>query len=130
LRLKPPKDKPNSAPKFATAVLLFKKVEDAFGAVGASGREERNLKDVQVDWVGGEPEYVKKLRETGVLGGTRTTDSSKIGAPSRPAPFDASFFTRSLGRNTSTGGAFSSFPDMASTLPSHTRGFTNNPIAG
>ncbi|KAG8829852.1 hypothetical protein FRC17_005911 [Serendipita sp. 399] len=79
LSVKPPKGKPNAPPKFATAVIIFKKVEGAFGAVVASGQEARGLKDVEITWLGGEePEYVKKLRDLGVLNQREkgTTDSN------------------------------------------------------
>lgn len=64
LSLKPPKKHPEKPPKFANAIVQFKRCEDAFGAVCASNRVERGLKDVQIDWVTGEePKYVKWLRE-------------------------------------------------------------------
>lgn len=116
LKLKPPKDKPNAAPKFATAVLLFKRVEAAFGAVGASGREDRNLKDVQVDWIGGEPEYIKKLREKGALeSGKSSGASGKADNPPKSTPFASSLFSRLAGRTPLSGGTFDSFPDLVST---------------
>ncbi|KAG8840778.1 hypothetical protein FRB91_005681 [Serendipita sp. 411] len=86
LSVKPPKGKPNAPPKFATAVVIFKKVEGAFGAVGASGQEARNLRDVEVTWLGGEePEYVKKLRESGILKEKEHRGSSPTPSPSAPS---------------------------------------------
>lgn len=94
--LKQPKDKPNAPPKFATAIVVFKKVEDAFGVVGAANQESRGLKNVEVSWAKGEePDVIKNLRERGLLGsagqqGARQEAGSN-GAAHVPQPPPTSF---------------------------------------
>lgn len=85
--LKQPKDKPNAPPKFATAIVVFKKVEDAFGVVGASGQESRGMKNIEISWAKGEePSVIKTLRENGLLGtGKRQESVTGTGSSSVPA---------------------------------------------
>ncbi|KZT19941.1 DnaJ-domain-containing protein [Neolentinus lepideus HHB14362 ss-1] len=84
LSMKPSKKHPDKPPKFATALVPFKQIGDAFGAVCASGRKERGLGDVEVTWAEGrEPEILGWLKKMGKLGGagdkkgqTERSDSS------------------------------------------------------
>jgi DnaJ homolog subfamily C member 17 len=89
--LKPPKDKPNAPPKFATAIVVFKKVEDAFGVVGATGQESRGMKNVDISWAKGEePESIKALRERGLLGAeSQRSGTHKDGSEARSSGFTA-----------------------------------------
>jgi len=82
--LKTPKDKPNAPPKFAAAIVVFKRLEDAFGVVGASGQESRGMKNVDISWAKGEePESIKVLRERGLLGaGNRSQKDAGSGSQS------------------------------------------------
>ncbi|KAF5350869.1 hypothetical protein D9758_010501 [Tetrapyrgos nigripes] len=67
--LKPPKKAPQKPPKHGTALIPFKKIGDGFAAVCASGRPERNLKGIEVGWIGGkEPQIFGWLRKMGKLG--------------------------------------------------------------
>jgi DnaJ homolog subfamily C member 17 len=66
--LKPPKKAPQKPPKYGTALIPFTKIGDAFAAVCASGRPERNLKGIEVGWIGSkEPQILVWLREMGKL---------------------------------------------------------------
>ncbi|CCA78021.1 hypothetical protein PIIN_08914 [Serendipita indica DSM 11827] len=96
LTIKPPKNKPNKPPKFATAIAIFRKIEGSFGAVESSGQEARGLKDVEITWLSGEePEPVRQLRSTGILGGrsgtsgpttkVERTDNSSTAATAAPS---------------------------------------------
>jgi DnaJ homolog subfamily C member 17 len=87
--LKTPKDKPNAPSKFATAIVVFEKVEDAFGAVGAAGQESRGMKNVDILWAKGEePERIKALRERGLLGaGSQSRGTYKGGFDARSGGF-------------------------------------------
>jgi len=49
LSLKPPKKTPDQPAKYATAVVPFHRIGDAFAAVCASGREEGGLKGIEGD---------------------------------------------------------------------------------
>ena len=105
------KPSPPKKPKRVTALVPFKQIGGAFAAVCASGRKERGLEGVEVDWAEGkEPELIGWLKKTVHLGGetkkadgedTPTTNLSladyKISC-STPAPAPPS------------NGAFSSFP--------------------
>lgn len=66
LSIKPPKKHPTKPPKFATALVIFQKIQGAFGAVGASGLQSRGLENVDIAWAKGvEPEVVQRLRSQG-----------------------------------------------------------------
>ena len=56
-------------------------MEDAFGAVGATGQESRGMKNVDILWAKGEePESIKALRERGLLGaGSQSSGTYKSG---------------------------------------------------
>ncbi|TFK46778.1 DnaJ-domain-containing protein [Heliocybe sulcata] len=84
LSMKPSKKHPNKPPKFATALVPFKQIGDAFGAVCASGRKERGLGDVEVTWAEGkEPEILGWLKKMGKLGGVEKLEKT---ARQEPAP--------------------------------------------
>ncbi|GJE99569.1 DnaJ-domain-containing protein [Phanerochaete sordida] len=69
LSLKPA---PPKKPKRGTALVPFKQVGDAFGAVCASGRMERGLAGVEVTWAEDkEPELIGWLKKMGKLGPTQ-----------------------------------------------------------
>ncbi|KAG6869240.1 hypothetical protein C0993_009105 [Termitomyces sp. T159_Od127] len=53
LSLKSSKKAANKPPKFGTALVPFKQIGNAFAAVCASGRPERGLDGIEIDWVGG-----------------------------------------------------------------------------
>ena len=79
LTIKPPKNKPNKPPKFATAIALFKKIEGSFGAVESSGQEPRGLKDVEITWLSGEePEAIRRLRDARILGDGGTPSNASV----------------------------------------------------
>ena len=64
----------DTKPKFGTALVPFKQIADAFGAVGASGRADMGLEDVEIGWVGGkEPAILDWLRKMGKLSLTPST---------------------------------------------------------
>lgn len=74
IALKPPKKAPNKPPKFATALVPFRRIGDAFAAVCASGRPERGLGDIDVGWAEGkEPQILGWLRQMGKLGAAAPT---------------------------------------------------------
>ncbi|KAH0582743.1 hypothetical protein H2248_010657 [Termitomyces sp. 'cryptogamus'] len=74
LSLKSSKKAAHKPPKFGTALVPFKQIGDAFAAVCASGRPERGLDNIEIDWVGGkEPPILIWLKKMG-----------KLGAPSPP----------------------------------------------
>ncbi|KAJ7634638.1 DnaJ domain-containing protein [Roridomyces roridus] len=65
---KPPKKSPEKPPKYGMALVPFKQIGDAFGAVCASGRADRGLDGVEVGWVGGkEPQILGWLKKMGKL---------------------------------------------------------------
>ncbi|KAJ6582886.1 hypothetical protein DFH09DRAFT_1260253 [Mycena vulgaris] len=65
---KAPKKSPDKPPKFATALVPFKQIGDAFAAVCASGRADRGMDGIEVGWVGGkEPEILGWLKKMGKL---------------------------------------------------------------
>lgn len=69
LSMKPPKKDPTKPAKFATALVPFKQIGDAFGAVGASGQAGRGLDGVEIGWARGqEPPILDWLRKMGKLG--------------------------------------------------------------
>jgi DnaJ family protein C protein 17 len=57
--------------RLGTALVPFKRIGDAFGAVCASGIKERGLEGVQISWAGNsgeEPELIAWLKRRGKLG--------------------------------------------------------------
>lgn len=90
--LKPPKKNPDKPPKFGTALATFERLEDAYGAVGASGVKARGLESVEVGWAKGEePVAVKRMLETKnhvKNGKLQEGDTATTGArPASPTPF-------------------------------------------
>ncbi|KDQ58510.1 hypothetical protein JAAARDRAFT_57434 [Jaapia argillacea MUCL 33604] len=84
---KPPKKAPHKPPKFATALVPFKQIGDAFAAVSASGREERGLKDVEIGWAEGkEPAILGWLKKQGKLGGVSLTRPQPTPTPVSSSP--------------------------------------------
>ncbi|KAI5825921.1 DnaJ-domain-containing protein [Schizophyllum commune Tattone D] len=71
LALKPPKKAPTKPAKFGTALVPFKQIGSALGAVASSGRPERGLEGVDITWAGGsEPPILDWLKKQGKLGST------------------------------------------------------------
>lgn len=65
------KPAPPKKPKRGIALVPFKQISDAFGAVCASGRADRGLEGIEVTWAGGkEPELIGWLKKMGKLGTT------------------------------------------------------------
>ncbi|KAL1689817.1 DnaJ-domain-containing protein [Schizophyllum commune] len=76
LSLKPPKKAPTKPAKFGTALVPFKQIGSALGAVASSGRPERGLEGVDITWAGGsEPPILDWLKKQG-----------KLGTPKPPSP--------------------------------------------
>ncbi|GBE83759.1 hypothetical protein SCP_0508150 [Sparassis crispa] len=64
------KPSPPKKPKRATVLVPFRQIGGAFAAVCASGRAERGLADIEIDWADGkEPELIGWLKRMGKLGG-------------------------------------------------------------
>jgi DnaJ homolog subfamily C member 17 len=75
--VKAAKKTPGKPPKFATALVPFVTVGDAFALVCAAGLEKRGLKDIEVSWASGqEPAMVKKMKEA-----TSTASKTPASAP-------------------------------------------------
>lgn len=108
LSLKPPKKSPDKPAKFATALVPFNKIGDAFAAVCASGREDRGLGNIDIGWPGGkEPEILGWLKKNGKLGGeTKTTATAQSGTTGGKEKANTPQF-RSLPADSSP---YSSFP--------------------
>ncbi|TDL18792.1 DnaJ-domain-containing protein [Rickenella mellea] len=103
LSIKPPKKAPNKPPKYATALVPFKQIGDAFAAVCASGRPDRGLDGIDIIWAeGNEPPILAWLKAQGKL-------SSASVRPKSP-PLGVSSLPRATpGEEPTT--SFSSFPD-------------------
>lgn len=89
LSLKPPKKAPTKPPKYGTALVPFRQIGSAFAAVGASGRKERGLENVEVSWAGGEePPILGWLKKQGKLKPSTEESSDAIEslAGSTPQP--------------------------------------------
>jgi DnaJ homolog subfamily C member 17 len=81
ISLKPPKKAPEKPAKFATVLVEFKQIGGAFAAVCASGRSDRRLSGIQVDWVekidqNTSSETGRERKEEKPLPQTQKTDSS------------------------------------------------------
>ena len=113
LSLKPPKKHPDKPAKYATAVVPFNKIGDAFAAVCASGREERGLKGIEIGWAGDkgkEPEIIEWLRRKGKLGANGEGKSeSKASTPVADGA-GVKGDTPQLKTRPSQSSAYSSFP--------------------
>lgn len=113
------KPAPPKKPKRGTALVPFKQIVGAFGAVGASGRTENGLADIEVDWAEGkEPELIGWLKKMGKLGGgssgssnkpQTTTSGAKAATAQTPLSSDCKA-TNSPYTQASPTSAFSSFP--------------------
>ncbi|EIW55739.1 DnaJ-domain-containing protein [Trametes versicolor FP-101664 SS1] len=120
LSLKPA---PPKKPKRGTALVPFKQIVGAFGAVGASGRAENGLADIEVDWAEGkEPELIGWLKKMGKLGGGSSgssnqppTANSGTKAATAQTPLSSDYkATNSPHTQAPSTSAFASFP---STFP-------------
>ncbi|KAJ7108688.1 hypothetical protein C8R44DRAFT_803357 [Mycena epipterygia] len=107
---KAPKKSPDKPPKFATALVPFKQIGDAFAAVCASGRADRGLDGIEIGWVGGkEPEILGWLKKMGKL-------SAQPPPPPAPAPPPSAQLPQTA--PSATASPFSSFPSSFPDLPS------------
>lgn len=114
LSLKPPKKAPTKPPKNGTALAPFRQIGGALAAVGASGRQERGLEDVEITWAGGqEPPILDWLKKQGKLdpcsgakegGKPRQPGSPKPNVEKQPDIFSKLSSKPGLS-------SFSSFPD-------------------
>lgn len=120
LSLKPPKKSPDKPAKYATAVVPFIKIGDAFAAVCASGREERRLKGIEVGWAGDkgkEPEIIGWLKKTGKLGAEGTKPASKSASPTADGETGTKANISLSEKRPPESSAYSSFPSSFSNLP-------------
>ncbi|KAA1472388.1 DnaJ-domain-containing protein [Dentipellis sp. KUC8613] len=110
LSMKRPKKSPDKPPKFATALVPFHKIGDAFAVVCAQGRD--GLEDLDVGWAEGhEPAILGWLKKTGKLGPGSTNDKAQspagwetnAGAPAGILPQESE-------SKSTFSTAFSSFP--------------------
>jgi len=118
LSMKPSKKNPTKPPKFVTALVPFRTVSQAFGAVTASGTGA--LKGIEASWAAGaEPAVVNWLKVSGHLGSTPPAGGSGETKPVSPAPGKSS-------------DPFSSFPESFSFDPTPSSGSpkTAQPIGG
>lgn len=90
--------------KSVTALLPFTKISDAFSAVMASGRKDKELDGVVISWAGGnEPNLVTWLKDHGQLG---------VPGAARSHPTEPRFPTISVSHeNGQPAAPFSSFPE-------------------
>ncbi|KAG7100047.1 hypothetical protein E1B28_001832 [Marasmius oreades] len=113
--LRPPKKAPHKPPKYGTALVVFKRIADAFAAVCASGRLERGLNAIEVGWVGGkEPQILSWLKKMGVLGTPLSSASTSTTSTTRTEEIKPDAPKASLPQmqtTSSTPGKFSSFPE-------------------
>ena len=83
--MKAPKKSPNKPPKFATALVPFETLGEAFAVVCASGQERRGLGNIEATWASGqEPAAVKRLKSqtNGVSNGS-VSSSEDLRGPAR-----------------------------------------------
>ncbi|KAF7325809.1 J domain-containing protein [Mycena kentingensis (nom. inval.)] len=112
---KPPKKSPDKLPKFATALVPFKQIGDAFAAVCASGRADRGLDGVEIGWVGGkEPEILGWLKRTGKLFSQPQPSASAASPQTAQLPQSAASMS-SAGSSSVFSSFPSSFPDLSPT---------------
>lgn len=104
------KPAPPKKPKRGIALVPFKQIGDAFGAVCASGRAQRGFDDIEVTWAEGkEPELIGWLKKMGKLGSSTqhlTREDSDILMASQS---DTSSQAQDTPSKASTG-PYSSFP--------------------
>lgn len=108
LSLKAPKKSAGKPPKTGTALVPFKQIGDAFGAVCASGRADRGLEGIDIGWVNGkEPQILGWLKKLGKLG----DDSSPPKPPSPLSQNSNAGAKAELPQHQATGSSgFSTFP--------------------
>lgn len=86
LSMKPPKKDPTKPAKFATALVPFKQIGDAFGAVGATGQATRGLDGIEIGWARGqEPPILDWLRKMGKLGSPKSPNDQPKTTPEVPS---------------------------------------------
>jgi DnaJ homolog subfamily C member 17 len=79
ISLKPPKKSADKPPKYGTALVPFKQIGDAFAAVCASGKRERQLEGIEIGWIGGkEPPILVWLKKMGKLSAAKHPLTTKM----------------------------------------------------
>ena len=115
LSVKPSKKAPHKPPKYGTAVVEFKQIGDAFGAVCASSSKDRGMHNVEVTWVEGkEPPILGWLKRQGLLGSTASERKAQSPSPSAPASKTSEDLLASLNAKiakSKSASSFASFPD-------------------
>ncbi|TFY70321.1 hypothetical protein EVG20_g2685 [Dentipellis fragilis] len=110
LSMKRPKKSPDKPPKFATALVPFHKIGDAFAAVCSQGRD--GLEDFDVGWAEGQvPAILGWLKKMGKLGPGST--NGRVQSPSRKetnAGAPAGILPQESESKPTSSTAFSSFP--------------------
>ena len=98
IAMKPNKKTPTKPPKFATALVPFKQVGDAFAALCAAGKEQRGLGDIEISWASGqEPAVLEWLKQDKGRTSSPPASASATAKPSTDAsatsfsPFPDSF---------------------------------------
>lgn len=115
--MKPPKKAPNKPPKYATALVPFKQIGDAFAAVCASGRPERGLDDVDVTWAEGkEPDILGWLKAQGKLSSGGAGNPMTVSSPVASQTAGSASFRPP--QKPSDVSPFSSFPESFVSLSS------------
>lgn len=108
------KPAPPKKPKRGTALVPFKQIGDAFGAVCANGRADRGLAGVEITWAEDkEPELIGWLKKMGKLGTTQpiSRQDSDIIMRSQSQPQSQTEPTpQETPSAPASNGAFSSFP--------------------
>ena len=88
--MKPSKKAPHKPPKFATALIPFERIGQAYAAVCASGKGAQGFKDIEVSWAEGtEPKVLDVLKRTHQLDSgeeLNSIPSQPIILPSPTAP--------------------------------------------
>ncbi|KAJ3487325.1 hypothetical protein NLI96_g3619 [Meripilus lineatus] len=116
------KPAPPKKAKRGIALVPFKQVGDAFGAVCASGREGMGLKDVEVSWAEGkEPELIVWLKKIGKLGSAK---------PRSPTPASSATGDKSTKPTKDDDSAYSSFPSTFPDLSTPLSQTTTSSVAG
>lgn len=110
--VKPSKKAPQKPAKFGTAIVEFKQIRDAFGAVCASNRKDRGMEGVEVTWVAGkEPPILGWLRGQGMLGGSETTKATSSSTNATPSSGDLLAALNAKIAKSKPQASFSSFPE-------------------
>ncbi|KAJ7461742.1 DnaJ domain-containing protein [Mycena galericulata] len=110
------KKSPDKPPKYATALVPFKQIGDAFAAVCASGRADRGMDGIEAGWVGGkEPQILGWLKKMGKLSAQPPPPPTPVSPPLTSTPGSAQLPQTAP---TATASPFSSFPASFPDLPS------------